>query len=113
YDALRMKLSHAWLMDDDSPHALGHAVLLRQWNMTPEAIAAELDGDRFAPEPMSGEQLAAFSGRRLVEAPAHVQGDIPEWILPSFETNFGDGWLAEAQALAARPTLDLRANTLK
>ncbi len=27
YDALRMRLSHAWLMDDDSPSALAHAVL--------------------------------------------------------------------------------------
>ena len=51
YDALRMKLSHAYLMDDDSPAALGHAVLLRQWGLAPEALAAEFDGDRFAPEP--------------------------------------------------------------
>ncbi len=50
YDALRMRLSHAWLMDDDSPAALGHAVLFRQWGVSPEALAAELEGDRFAPE---------------------------------------------------------------
>lgn len=31
YDALRMKLSHAWLMDDESANALGYAVMLRQW----------------------------------------------------------------------------------
>src|SRR5690606_14404538 len=71
YDALRMKLSHAFLMDDDSPTALGHAVLLRQWGLAPEALAA------------------------------------------AFEANFGGESLAEARALAGRPTLDLRANTLK
>src|SRR5690606_30181057 len=113
YDALRMKLSHAFLMDDDSPTALGHAVLLRQWGLAPEALAAEFEGDRFAPQPLSQDALAAFHARDLATAPLHVQGDIPEWIQPSFETNFGGDWLAEARALAGRPTLDLRANTLK
>jgi 16S rRNA (cytosine967-C5)-methyltransferase len=113
YDALRMKLSHAFLMDDDSPTALGYAVLLRQWGLSPEALAAEFDGDRFAPEALSAEKLTAFHARKLEEAAPHVQGDIPEWIQPAFETNFSDAWLAEAQALADRPTLDLRANTLK
>ncbi|WLR92760.1 RsmB/NOP family class I SAM-dependent RNA methyltransferase [Shinella zoogloeoides] len=113
YDALRMKLSHAFLMDDDSPTALGYAVLLRQWGLAPETLAGEFDGDRFAPEPLSDEKLAAFRARALDEAAPHVQGDIPEWIQPSFETNFSGDWLAEAKALAGRPTLDLRANTLK
>ena len=113
YDALRMKLSHAWLMDDDSPYALGHAVLLRQWGLSPEAIAAELDGDRFAPEPLPAEKLSAFHTRKLEDAAPHVQGDIPEWVQPAFEAVFGEAWLDEAKALAGRPTLDLRANTLK
>ncbi len=113
YDALRMKLSHAFLMDDDSPTALGYAVLLRQWGLSPEALAAEFDGDRFAPEAPSQEKLAAFRARNLDDAAPHVQGDIPDWIQPAFEANFSDDWLAEAKALADRPTLDLRANTLK
>ncbi len=113
YDALRMRLSHAWLMEDDSASALAHAVLFRQWGLTPEALAAELDGDKFAPEAPSAETLAAFAARKLEDAPRHVQGDIPEWVEPSFSQAFGDGWLAEAKALAERPTLDLRANALK
>ncbi|MGY5777968.1 RsmB/NOP family class I SAM-dependent RNA methyltransferase [Rhizobium sp. LEGMi135b] len=113
YDALRMRLSHAWLMGDDSPSALAHAVLFRQWGLTPEALAAELDGDKFAPEAPSAETLAAFAARKLKDAPRHIQGDIPEWVEPSFSQAFGDGWLAEAQALSERPTLDLRANALK
>ncbi|MFT4002373.1 MAG: RsmB/NOP family class I SAM-dependent RNA methyltransferase [Rhizobium sp.] len=113
YDALRMRLSHAWLMGDDSASALAHAVLFRQWGLTPEALAAELDGDKFAPEAPSAETLAAFAARKLEDAPRHVQGDIPEWVEPSFQRAFGDGWLGEAQALCERPTLDLRANALK
>lgn len=113
YDALRMKLSHAWLMDSASPSALGHAVLFRQWGYSPESLAAEIEGDRFAPEPLAAECLDAFRSRRLDDAPPFVQGDIPEWVVPLFEQNFGDRWLAEAQALAARPSLDLRVNTLR
>ena len=113
YDALRMRLSHAWLMDDDSPTALGHAVLFRQWGISPEELASELEGDRFAPPALSDAALAAFSTRDLADAPLHVQGDIPEWVVPAFEESFGADWLAEARALAGRPTLDLRANTLK
>ncbi|KAA1185650.1 RsmB/NOP family class I SAM-dependent RNA methyltransferase [Rhizobium tropici] len=113
YDALRMRLSHAWLMGDDSPSALAHAVLFRQWGLTPEALTAELDGDKFAPEAPSAETLAAFATRKLEDAPLHIQGDIPEWVEPSFQHAFGDSWLSEAKALSERPTLDLRANTLK
>jgi 16S rRNA (cytosine967-C5)-methyltransferase len=113
YDALRMKLSHAWLMDDDSAAALGWAVLLRQWGLNAEALAAEFDGDSFAPKPLTAEQLAAFSSRDLADAPLNVQGDIPDWIQPSFEAAFGEDWLDEAKALAGRPTLDLRVNTIK
>ena len=113
YDALRMRLSHAWLMGEDSPSALAHAVLFRQWGLTPEALAAELDGDKFAPEAPSAEALAAFAARKLEDAPRHIQGDIPEWVEPSFQLAFGEDWLSEAQALSERPTLDLRANALK
>lgn len=113
YDALRMKLSHAWLMDSDSATALGHAVMFRQWGVSPEQLATELEGDRFAPEPLTEEMKTAFASRKLEDAPLHVQGDIPEWVQPSFEQNFSEDWLAEAKALAGRPALDLRANTLK
>ncbi|MFD1329272.1 RsmB/NOP family class I SAM-dependent RNA methyltransferase [Mycoplana ramosa] len=112
YDALRMKLSHAYLMNDDSAASLAFGVMLRQWGLTTEALARELDGDKFAPE-IPAERLKAFATRRLDTAPLHVQGDIPAWIQPSFEENFSEDWLAEAKALTGRPTLDLRANTLK
>jgi len=113
YDALRMRLSHAFLMDDDSPLALAYAVMLRQWGFTAESLAAELSGDKFAPPELPANAAAAFAERNLADALPYIQGDIPEWVQPSFETAFGDSWLAEAQALSTRPTLDLRANILK
>lgn len=112
YDALRMRLSHSWLMDDDSAVALGYAVLLRQWGMSEEELAAALADDRFAPQ-LPQAAFDAFRSRDLADAPLYIQGDIPEWVQPSFETAFGDEWLLEAKALCERPTLDLRANTLR
>ncbi len=113
YDALRMRLSHAWLMDDETPASLAYAVLIRQWGFSPEDLLKDFADDRFAPPPLSEAQRAALSSRTLDEAPLHVQGDIPDWIQPAFEAAFGEAWLTEAQAFAQRPTLDLRANTLK
>lgn len=113
YDALRMRLSHAWLMDDESPSALAYAVLIRQWGLSSEALSAEFADDRFAPPLPTEANFSALASRNLEDAPLHVQGDIPDWIQPSFEACFSENWLTEAKALAERPTLDLRANTLK
>jgi 16S rRNA (cytosine967-C5)-methyltransferase len=113
YEALRMKLSHGWLMDSATPAAIAHAVMFRQWGFSPESLAAEFEGDKFAPEPLDAATLAAFRSRKLEDAESHVRGDVPEWVVPLFAENFGENWLGEAQALAVRPSLDLRANTLK
>ncbi len=113
YDALRMKLSHAYLMDSASPAALAYAVMLRQWGFTPGSLAQEFEGDKFAPQPLDAAALAAFQSRKLEDAAPYIQGDIPEWVVPLFQENFGDDWLREAQALATRPSLDLRVNTLR
>jgi len=113
YDALRMKLSHAYLMDSASPSAIAHAVMFRQWGFTPESLAAEFEGDKFAPEPLEQDALTAFQSQKLEDAEPYIRGDIPEWVVPLFEENFAADWLREAQALATRPSLDLRANTLK
>ncbi|GLQ38532.1 MFS transporter [Rhizobium albus] len=112
YDALRLKLSHRWLMQSDEPAALGFAVLLRQWGYTAESLAAELDGDSFAPAAPS-EMFETFASRDLNEAPPHVQADLPEWLQGEFETAFGEHWITEAQGLNGRPPLDLRVNRLK
>ncbi len=113
YDALRLKQSHAYLMDDDSAQAMVYAVILRQWGLDPQRLGAQLKDDRFAPAALPDTQVKAFASRRLSDAPAYVQADIPEWIQFAFEENFGDDWIAEAAALNERPPLDMRVNTLK
>jgi 16S rRNA (cytosine967-C5)-methyltransferase len=113
YDALRKRLSHAFMMDDDGPSALAHAVLFRQWGLTPEELEREAEGDRFAPPPFAEEMLAAFAARDLATAPLYVQADVPEWTVSSFARSFGEEWLRQLQAMGERPPLDLRVNTLK
>jgi 16S rRNA (cytosine967-C5)-methyltransferase len=112
HDALRMKLSHGFIMDGDRPADLTVAVVLRQWKITPKALADTLEGDRFAPEIPSTAFLENCLEKDLSDAPDHVQADIPDWLTGSFERAFGEEWIAEAQALTARPPLDLRVNTL-
>ena len=88
-DTLRMRASHAWLMESDDPMDLVCAALLRQWDYTPDRLAAELTDDRFAPETKSAADLGRLMEKDLAAAPLWVQGDIPEWTVPHFEAAFG------------------------
>lgn len=112
YDALRRKRSAAWLLESESSRALALGALVLEWAMSPAEITAQLDGDRFAPAALDDDELAALAGRNLAEAPDAVRADCPDWCAPLFEQAFGEGWVEEAAALAKRPPLDLRVNTL-
>ncbi len=113
YDALRRRRSAGWLLGSDDPRALAFGALLLEWNETPESLAAALEGDRFAPPPLSDAERAAFAGRSLDDAPAAVRADCPDWCAPLLEAAWGLDWVAEAVALSGRPPLDLRVNRLK
>lgn len=113
YDALRRRRSAGWLLGDDTPRAQAFGALLLEWNQTPGALNAALDGDKFAPPPLGAGELALASGRRVADAPDIIRADCPDWCVPLLEKSFGGDWVAESAALAARPPLDLRVNTLK
>ncbi|MEL6504013.1 MAG: RsmB/NOP family class I SAM-dependent RNA methyltransferase [Pseudomonadota bacterium] len=113
YDALRNRASTQYLMNSDSTRRLVFGTLLRFWNFTPESLRAALDGDKFAPDPLTDAEIETFTGRTLKDAPDHIRADVPEWLVPSLKANFDDEWILEAQALTHRPPVDLRANTLK
>ena len=112
YDALRRKASSAWLMGEASPRAVLLGMLHRERGLDAAAIAALCSGARFAPEPLTEAEKAALAAGSLAGAPAHVQGDYPEWLDPYFARVFGDERAAEGEALASRAPLDLRVNTL-
>ena len=114
YDALRRRASHAFLMGDDSPRAIVLSVAVREWGEEPAALDRSFADDRFAPAAITPkEQEKLLADASLTAAPAHVQADVPEWLAPELERAFGAEWIAEGQGLAARPSLDLRVNTLK
>ncbi|MCE7028421.1 RsmB/NOP family class I SAM-dependent RNA methyltransferase [Jiella avicenniae] len=113
YDALRKKRSYGFRMGDDGAAALGFAAVLDGLAMQPEALAATLEGDRFAPQMPDGERLGRFLAADFSEAPDAVRADVPDWIAARLKTSLGERWVEEAAALSARPPLDLRVNTLK
>jgi 16S rRNA (cytosine967-C5)-methyltransferase len=112
YDALRRRRSARWLLGSDTARAAAFGAAILESGRDAAAINAAFDGDRFAPLPLSADELAAIASHRLGDAPPAVQADVPDWCVPMFEQAFGADWVDEARALAERPPLDMRANTL-
>lgn len=112
YDALRRRRSAAWLMDDDASRSIAIGALCLEQGMDGATINAALEGDQFAPPALSQRELDALATRRLVDAPDADRADCPDLFLEAVQSGFGDDWVDELAALAARPPLDLRVNTL-
>ena len=114
YDALRRRASHAFSMGTDAPRALILSVVVRNWGEAPEGLTAAFADDPHAPAPLTEDEIARLTAADpLAGAPDHVRADVPEWLAPTLAASFGDGWIAEGVAMAGRPPLDLRVNTLK
>jgi 16S rRNA (cytosine967-C5)-methyltransferase len=113
YDALRRRRSAVWLLDDDAPRAAGFGAIILETAMTPEALNASFDGDRFAPPPLTDDECAAIAARGSETPPQVVRAECPDWCAPHLEESFGEAWVEEGRALARRPPLDLRVNTLR
>ena len=113
YDSLRRRSSLSYLMDSSTSRSVIFGVLLSDWQHTPASLLSLFTDDKYAPDPLSESEHRAFTTRALCDAPPHIQADIPDWLIESFQSNFSDDWLCEARSLSARPPLDLRTNTLR
>jgi 16S rRNA (cytosine967-C5)-methyltransferase len=114
YDALRRRASHAFAMGSDTPRALVLSVAVRDWGHHPDELASAFAEDAHAPETMTADEVHRLvADDPLAGAPDHVRADLPEWAAAGLAQSLGDNWVAEGQAMAARPPLDLRVNTLK
>jgi 16S rRNA (cytosine967-C5)-methyltransferase len=100
-------------MADESPRSLVIGMLRLQYGRAAPTIAEQFTGERFAPEPLSAAERQRLDQGTLDDAPLHVVGDVPEWVLPSLETTFGDATRDELRSLSRRAPLDIRVNTLK
>ncbi len=113
YDALRWRASCAHVMAADTPRALALATVGWRRGLGADGLAAMIADDVHAPEPLSEEERTRLAATDLAGAPPHVRADVPEWLAPRFERLFGETWVAEGEALAQRPPLDMRVNRLK
>lgn len=112
YDALRRRRSAGWLLDAETPRALAVGALLLEWNHTAQSLNQLLEGDGYAPPPLDECEIATIVRQGGAEPPAVVRADCPDWCAPLLQESFGEDWVEEGAALAGRPPLDLRVNTL-
>jgi len=113
FDILRNKSSLAWSMDDDSPRALVLAGAVHLWGQSPEELSQSFEGDKFAPETLSEQELKALSNKRSEEAPAWVAANMPEWLYNAMSPQFNTDFQSIAKSLSTRAPIDIRVNTLK
>lgn len=113
YDVLRRKQSLGCQMGSDDPRALVIGAAPRALALSHEAVALACDGSAYALEPL-GEAAKANLARTLpADAPVHIAGDLPEWLMGSLTRAFDGRVAAEGRAMAQRAPVDLRVNTLK
>lgn len=112
YDALRRRESYAFLMGSHAPREVVLAAVIRHWGQTAEALNAAFADDSHAPAPLTPTEASAANAE-IEAAPEGVQADVPDWIVPSLKRAFGADLVAEGQAMAGRPSLDIRVNALK
>ncbi len=114
HDALRRKSSVAWGMDSDSSRALALGTLGFVWARSADSLQKQFKEDKFSPDDLTQNEIKLLGGTiSIEEAPEWVRGDVPEWLWPAFENNFGEEALEEAMALTKRPPLDIRINSIK
>lgn len=113
YDALRRRLSLAAQMESDAPRALVIAAAPRALGLSPGELSAAADGSSHALSPISDEEMEHLKRGLPADAAPYIAGDIPEWLMPSFERAFGSRAAGEGAALSSRAPVDLRVNLLK
>ena len=113
YDALRRRRAASWLLDGETSRALVFGGYLLERGTAPAALDAALADDRFAPALLDESDLSGLADRLGKPLPDGARANVPAWCEPMMEAAFGAAWVEEGEALAARPPLDMRANTLK
>lgn len=101
----RARLAHR--MGDEAPRALVMALAAAQGG----DLEALFSGG-YGPAPLTDAERAALS-RTPQPMPDWVRGEYPLWLEGELKRGFGDGLMAEMEALQARAPVDLRVNTLK
>ena len=112
YDSWRRRNSLGARMGDGRPRALVLAALHDCWNASVVDIAA-LAGEAHGPGALTDSETQTLARAIPDDLSVAVKGDVPEWLVPSFERAFGERAVEEGAAIASRAPIDLRVNTLK
>ncbi len=113
YAVLRARTRLAWSMGEDGGRALVLAALRRDDQLDIAGIEALFDGIDYAPEALTADERDRLRAPQE-PAPNWIAAGVPAFVVPMLQAQFGDDWLAEAQALTSgRAPLDLRVNTLR
>lgn len=113
FDALRNKNSFAWQMGSDEPRTLALAAAGAALGLSLEELQVAADGSEYSIAALSDEESDGLKRSISEDAPIQVSGDLPEWLVPSFERTFGARAAEEGRALSLRAPIDLRVNALK
>ena len=73
FDSLRKRASFAYAMGDDSPRALVLRTLTSSWGLTPDDVAVLADGGRFAPPPLTPDEIGGLKREIPKDAPVSIQ----------------------------------------
>lgn len=112
YDALRRRNSLSFRMGSAAPRALALAGLRDVWGLSADAIGSMAE-EQHGPGKLTAEERQVLTRELPAERPVHVAGDVPEWLVPSYQAGFGARAAEEGAALAQRAPVDLRVNLLK
>ncbi len=127
FGVLRRRAQLDWWIAEGAAGAVGPGnrarviaarALLSGWDE--EAIVAALDGGKYRPEALSGDEqslVARLTGGDVQldapNQPGPVRYNYPEWLDPHLRQSLGDGYEAEMAALLESASVDLRVNRLK
>ena len=113
YAVLRQRSRIAWRMQADDARSLVLGSLLLVDEYAPEDAAGLFSGEGHAPAPVTAEESARLHADARLP-PEEVEAGVPTFVLEALKAQFGDAWLAEAQALTGRRApVDLRVNSLR
>jgi len=111
FAVLRHRASFAFRMGSETSRAQVIASLLAEGESESE-IAALFSGDRYAPPPLTPDEIDAIANAPTNPQP-HVTGEYPQWLEPELLRFAGEYLPEEMHALQLRAPIDLRVNTLK
>ena len=108
FDCLRNLRSYQWVAGFSGGRALavGHCLALET---DPDDVFGQ---STYAPESLSEKERSAIAERKD-DGPEAIRLDLPDWLLPVFQSSLKDGVGPVAASLKTRAPVDLRVNLVK